>query len=284
MARRLKSEPQNLERIGTVSMVAIRGVFPIGPERSTRRPASAIHGRGLGHSRLRFADDNGGKRREPDAVRDHIKPRDGDGTIRRKDGMAARTIDADKVSLVMPVRDAEHQVTQRVESTLEKLEAIFGGPTELVIVDDGSTDSTTEVLDDLRLRYPQVRVVRHGRPRGLESAGQTGLERSTGDLIFILESDAEVRLADLQKLVALAEDDSIVAARAESESPAATSPLVRRLRLWADNADRQVVADTPNTAAVQMVRRPHLNRLSGPGGRSIRLRGETIRLRDTATL
>ena len=58
--------------------------------------------------------------------------------------------------------------------------------------------------------------MRHSRPRGLEAAGQTGLERSTGEIVFIQETNATVRIEDMRRLLRMSEDKSVVAARAES--------------------------------------------------------------------
>ena len=95
-----------------------------------------------------------------------------------------------KMSVVLPVRDGEHRIASRVERVLEVLSDMTRDASEVVVVDDGSKDTTPEVLEELKSRYPQVRVVRHSRPRGLEAAGQTGLERATGDLVFIQETDS----------------------------------------------------------------------------------------------
>ena len=97
-----------------------------------------------------------------------------------------------RMSVVLPVRDGESEITARVERVLEALSDMTRAISEVVVVDDGSRDATPEVLDELKSRYPQVRVVRHGRPRGLEAAGQTGLEKATGDLVFIQETDSAV--------------------------------------------------------------------------------------------
>lgn len=182
-----------------------------------------------------------------------------------------------RMSVVLPVRDNEHKIEQRVVDVLNALVDMSRAATEIVVVDDGSRDATPEVLDELKVRYPQVRVVRHSRPRGLEAAGQTGLERATGDLVFIQETDTMVRIEDLQRLLRMSEDQSVVAARAESTPKPLTGALLRRLRAWGTNADQQIAVDQAATkSSIQMIRRPHLQQLAGPKGGQFRLQTETM--------
>ena len=179
-----------------------------------------------------------------------------------------------KLSIVIPVRDDQHDVEQRIEEVLESLVSLTSRQTEIVVVDDGSRDATPEVLDELRSRYPQVRVARHSRPRGMEAAGQTGLERATGELVFIQESNTAVRIEDLHRLLRMSEDESVVAARAESNSRALSAPLMRRLQAWGSKSNQ---AETKQPlSSLQMIRRPHLQKLSGPAGANYQLQGETI--------
>lgn len=184
-----------------------------------------------------------------------------------------------RMSVVLPVRDGEHLIESRVIQVLEALSDMTRGATEVVVVDDGSKDSTPEVLSDLKARYPQIRLVRHSRPRGLEAAGQTGLERSTGDLVFIQETDAVVRIEDMRRLLRMSEDKSVVAARAESTPRPLSGALMRRLRAFGTNANEQMesVSDSPaRKSSLQMIRRPHLQELAGPKGPRYRLQSETI--------
>ncbi len=184
---------------------------------------------------------------------------------------------AAKMSVVLPVRNGEHLIIDRVEQVLDALADMTRDVAEVVVVDDGSQDSTPEVLDELVQRYPQVRVVRHSRPRGMEAAGQTGLERATGELVFIQESDTSVRVEDMRRLYRMSEDKSVVAARAESTPRPLSAALLRRLRAWGTNADQQIETDEIVTkSSLQMIRRPHLQRLAGPGGKNYRLQGETM--------
>lgn len=186
--------------------------------------------------------------------------------------------DPTRLSVVLPVRDGESDIAKRVVSVLEALADMTREASEVVVVDDGSKDATPEVLDDLKRRYPQVRTVRHGRPRGLEAAGQTGLEKATGELVFIQETDSPVRLEDMRRLLQMSADRSVVAARAESTPRPLAPALLRRLRAWGTNADQQLESppEPSRKSSLQMIRRPHLQTLAGPKGNRYQLQGETI--------
>lgn len=186
----------------------------------------------------------------------------------------------EKLSVVLPVRDGAASIANRVGRAWEAISKLTDRPVEIIVVDDGSRDATPSVLEDITDRYPRVRVVRHDRPRGMEAAGQTGLERATGELVFVQESDADLRPADLKRLLEISEDPSIVAARAESTQRQVSSALLRRLRAWGTGADRQLETGGERSGAaktsLQMLRRPHLQRLAAPGGDRYRLEGETL--------
>jgi cellulose synthase/poly-beta-1,6-N-acetylglucosamine synthase-like glycosyltransferase len=184
-----------------------------------------------------------------------------------------------RISVVLPVRNGEHSIESRVIQILEAMSDLTRGATEVVVVDDGSKDSTPEVLSELKARYPQVRIVRHSRPRGLEAAGQTGLERSTGDLVFIQETNATVRIEDMRRLLRMSEDKSVVAARAESTPRPLSGALVRRLRAFGTHAAQSLesASETPaKKTSIQMIRRPHLQKLVSQRGNHYRLNGETV--------
>ncbi len=184
---------------------------------------------------------------------------------------------ATRMSVVLPVRDGEHRIVRRVERVLDALADMTSGQSEVVVVDDGSKDTTLEVLHELKSRYPQVRVVRHSRPRGLEAAGQTGLERSTGELVFIQETDSEVRIEDMRRLLRMSEDTSVVAARAESTPKPLSDALLRRLSAWGTKVSEKAdQIDQITKSSLQMIRRDHLQTLVGPRGNSYRLQGETM--------
>src|SRR5262245_22468372 len=71
---------------------------------------------------------------------------------------------------------------------------------EIIIVDDGSGDGTTEIADELARTYPQVRAVHHPRNRDYGAALRTGFRSSTKELIFYTDGDAQYDPAELSAL------------------------------------------------------------------------------------
>src|SRR3954447_24021365 len=71
---------------------------------------------------------------------------------------------------------------------------------EIIVVDDGSADSTAEIADELARTYPQVRAVHHPINRDYGAALQTGFRSSTKDRIFYTDGDAQYDPAELALL------------------------------------------------------------------------------------
>src|SRR5882672_9522651 len=71
---------------------------------------------------------------------------------------------------------------------------------EIIVVDDGSDDSTAEIADELARTYPQVRAVHHPINRDYGAALQTGFRSATKDLIFYTDGDAQYDPAELSIL------------------------------------------------------------------------------------
>jgi glycosyltransferase involved in cell wall biosynthesis len=71
---------------------------------------------------------------------------------------------------------------------------------EIIVVDDGSADSTAEIADELARTYPQVRAVHHPTNRDYGAALQTGFRSARNELIFYTDGDAQYDPAELSAL------------------------------------------------------------------------------------
>ena len=98
------------------------------------------------------------------------------------------------LSILMPVYNERATVEAAIHDALS---AELPGPTrQLVIVDDGSTDGTRELL--YSMAWPEnVKVVYHERNLGKGAAVQTALEHATEEFAAILDADLEYRAGDL---------------------------------------------------------------------------------------
>ncbi len=82
---------------------------------------------------------------------------------------------------------------------------------EVVVVDDGSSDGTEELLDELAREYPFLKVIHHGVNRGYGAALITGFANCSMDLIFYTDGDGQYDVEELPKLLdALGNDVDIV--------------------------------------------------------------------------
>ncbi len=180
-----------------------------------------------------------------------------------------------RVSLVVPVRNAQDRVVSQAERLLEALTDMVGDEVEIMLVDDGSSDGTAEAIDDLRQRFPQVRTVRHPRPLGFEAAGQSGLKAARAELVLMAEDDGPIHFADVQRLLNIGKDTTVVAARAQTEAKPISGPLLRRLRAWGAAANKEA-AKQSSPRGLQLVRRPHLDYLASASGAMAGLQTEHI--------
>lgn len=92
------------------------------------------------------------------------------------------------ISVVIPARDEEGAICSTVERLHSEL-SLQSIPHEIVVVDDGSTDRTWELLQGLTARIPELRPVRNSGPHGFGRAVIMGLDNMSGDAVVIMMAD-----------------------------------------------------------------------------------------------
>ncbi len=104
-----------------------------------------------------------------------------------------------KLSVIVPVFNERNTVVE-VLRRMRAVELPDGIDREIIVVDDGSTDGTRDVLN--QLSDSTVRIILHDHNRGKGAAVRTGIEVASGDYVLIQDADLEYDPEDWPKLVA----------------------------------------------------------------------------------
>ncbi|MBN2453516.1 MAG: glycosyltransferase family 2 protein [Candidatus Omnitrophica bacterium] len=104
------------------------------------------------------------------------------------------------LSVVMPVYNEKDTISKIVEKVLK-----LGMVKELVIVDDGSTDGTREILNGLK-GNPRVKVILHEKNGGKGAALRTGFRAATGEIVTVQDADLEYDPNEFMEMAAPIED------------------------------------------------------------------------------
>ena len=105
-----------------------------------------------------------------------------------------------ELSVVVPVKDEAENVGPLV---LEIVAALRGqGASEIIFVDDGSSDATVETLQRLKQELPNLRAISHQGNYGQSRAIRTGVRAARGRIIVTLDGDGQNDPADIPTLLA----------------------------------------------------------------------------------
>jgi dolichol-phosphate mannosyltransferase len=141
-----------------------------------------------------------------------------------------------RLSVVVPVYNERDNLPPL---TAQILKALTGqvDSFEIIYVDDGSTDGSGSLLDELASSYLEVRVFHFDRNYGQTSAFDAGFHQAGGDLIATLDGDLQYDPADILTLLPLAEHYDLVCGWRKDRH----DTLVKRLSSRIANAIRNAV-------------------------------------------
>ena len=105
------------------------------------------------------------------------------------------------VSVLIPAKDEAENLPLLLQLCAEA----FRGRAEsyeVIVVDDGSTDATAQVLGELSKTYPFLRTVRHRTQRGIADALRSGYLAARSDVLVFFPADLQFKPEDIPRLVA----------------------------------------------------------------------------------
>jgi glycosyltransferase involved in cell wall biosynthesis len=104
---------------------------------------------------------------------------------------------------------------------------------ELVVVDDGSTDGTAAIASSAAAQDPRIRVVSHGRNRGMGAGIASAIRAATKDRFVFNAADGQVAMAEIGRMLPLLDRAEIVLSTYENgRETAARAALSRAFRVY----------------------------------------------------
>jgi len=101
-----------------------------------------------------------------------------------------------KVSIIVPVYNVDKYLIKCIESVLAQTFTDF----ELILIDDGSTDNSTNICDEFQIKDNRIKVF-HKKNGGVSSARNTGLDKAKGECICFIDADDWVEVEFLRDLI-----------------------------------------------------------------------------------
>jgi glycosyltransferase involved in cell wall biosynthesis len=131
------------------------------------------------------------------------------------------------ISVFLPCYNEQDNVARTVERALEvlnKLNADF----EVIIVDDGSSDSTGQLADQMANENSRVKAVHHPTNLGYGAALQSGFKAATKELVFYTDGDGQFDISELPPLLPLMDEADIVSCYRLNRQ----DNLIRKINGW----------------------------------------------------
>ena len=115
----------------------------------------------------------------------------------------------DMISIIIPVYNEEGAIGDDLDTIIQTM-STSDIPWEIIVVDDGSTDRSAEIVR----QREGVRLIQHPYNRGTGAARTTGLQHARGDVIVMTDGDGTYPNQDIPRLLAQIDDcDMVIGAR-----------------------------------------------------------------------
>jgi putative flippase GtrA len=145
--------------------------------------------------------------------------------ITRAEGSGAR--ERHSLSVVLPAYNEEEVIADTIMRVLAALQS-WQIDSEVLVVNDGSSDRTGEIIAELATHYPQVHLINHTRNQGYGAALVSGFQAATKELTFFMDSDGQFDIHALSSFFPLIDSyDAVLGYRLKRQDS-----WMRKLNAW----------------------------------------------------
>jgi glycosyltransferase involved in cell wall biosynthesis len=131
------------------------------------------------------------------------------------------------LSVVLPAFNEEENIEKTVTQTISYLEKNIK-EYEIIVVNDGSTDRTGEIVKEIATANNKVSLFNHPKNQGYGAAVRSGFERASLDYIFLMDSDGQFDIRELDRFLPVLEDSVAVIGYREKRADS----FIRTLNTW----------------------------------------------------
>jgi glycosyltransferase involved in cell wall biosynthesis len=135
------------------------------------------------------------------------------------------------ISVVIPVFN-ERGTLDRLHETLSAVLGTVARDHEIIFIDDGSTDGSDAVLQQLVARDPRVRLLQFRRNQGKADALNAGFAAARGEIIVTMDADLQDQPAELPRLLAALRDSDLVSGWKQQRHDPLGKTLPSKLFNW----------------------------------------------------
>jgi glycosyltransferase involved in cell wall biosynthesis len=131
------------------------------------------------------------------------------------------------LSVVLPAYNEEENIRKTVLQVVSYLRERSDNY-EVIVVNDGSSDKTGEIVKELAPENPNVLLVNHPKNQGYGAALRSGFEMASLEYIFLMDSDGQFDIRELDRFLPFLEDSVALIGYREKRA----DPVIRALNAW----------------------------------------------------
>lgn len=136
-----------------------------------------------------------------------------------------------KYSVVIPIKNEEENICELIQEVEPVMEGL-GEKWELICIDDGSTDRSLLILQDLCKHKPYMRVLSFTRNFGQSAAFAAGFKAARGELVITLDGDRQNDPTDIPKLTGAMSDCDLVVGWRVNRRDTLQKKVISRISNW----------------------------------------------------